>query len=560
MRSRCSDEEMSRICCIDVADVTEPRVVADWPVRGAFHMHCSQAGSATALQVWSMQDGNTAVAATCYSLEDLGLCRWSAGCGALGCGTAATEGAVTQPCGERPAEQLPEHACEPPAGTECGWKDDVACSSGGRMRQQGIEGGTLSLRAATRRAQPMEGGVGEAAPVEDPGAADAADGKQLAYLLGISDGGASPRSSAEHGARGSSPVPAGDTPARTNTSSGHGGAGAGPGVVAAPEATAAEAAASDAGSSGAGDAISWDAFRSVREQLEAMCHGDGVGAADSAAAAISPVSGGPAEPSPAAAVAGHQDGTGLNTPDSGLPARASEGGSPGAAWLPSGGMPTAVAATVRSAGRAGSDRSIGSASLCNSSLFIEAGGADAHGDAASDLLTCSQPAACRADSPPTETGLQLERWLAHAQEATAAVQRAATAEDRTAAPFSLPQLCAAVGKQQSPGGEVAPQHSSGGGVAWSIGETPQASVPSDARVCGRSPGHVEHAAPARPAEPVCMSTCGAPPADAEQRQRRPTSQALLRRLLRKKPTVRQILGKDPPQPPPGRRLPVRCVP
>ena len=132
----------------------------------------------------------------------------------------------------------------------------------------------------------------------------------------------------------------------------------------------------------------------------------------------------------------------------------------------------------------------------------------------------------------------------------------------SAEPFALSKLSAVSGARQALDDAARPQCSSStGGVAWTIVEPRATSVlASGTSVCGRSRGMVQHArcsqGAARPVADVesGSATLGVDSGGAAVKL---SSQALLRRLLRKKPTVRQILGKDPVPPPPRHTCSVR---
>ena len=555
MRSRCSDAEMSRICCIDLTAATMPRVVSDWPVRGVCHMRCGLSGAPAALSVWSLLHGAAEVAVARHDLQDLGLHSSSSDAGDLDEATGkAAEAGVSPSRSGQWASQAAAHALCSSVAAQGHGADDVSQSSCGQLRRQGSNGscaggGTLSLRAATRQAQASLGACSTPAAAEDAAADDASERLRLADLLGISDGSASPQSSAEAAVRGTNaaPLTAGREACDQGVRRAHDVSAARPDTAAVDPV--------EAGTGSPGDGLSWDAFRSVREQLEAMCSGDDD--ADDAPGSRVPLCDG----SPRATVTDHSSeraAAGVSSPGAGGPGAERWSGAadireetePRGRIVPVA-LPTAD--VVEGASDHECAPSDGSASLCNSSLFNEGISAQAQSGAAPDHGGCSPSATHLSESSLAEAALELDFWLANADEATAAVRRAASAAaDRE--PFALSQLCAVASTPRSPDLPVAPQRSSNGGVAWSIGEA----LPGTTRVYGRSPGFMDHASPAVAAAAPRPSH-GPPAADSDgvQRQRRPTSQALLRRLMRKKPTVRQILGKDPPAPPPGRRLPVR---
>jgi hypothetical protein len=123
--------------------------------------------------------------------------------------------------------------------------------------------------------------------------------------------------------------------------------------------------------------------------------------------------------------------------------------------------------------------------------------------------------------------------------------------------FSLSQLAAAQQVEQHPPDLSFPteQRESGGGIAWALEPTPNHPVSHDSeshredgsKIFGRQSGHVA-AARVHDMQHTSMHEAGQPckaKAALQPIPRKPSTAALLRRLSRKKPTVRQILNKSP---------------
>lgn len=126
-------------------------------------------------------------------------------------------------------------------------------------------------------------------------------------------------------------------------------------------------------------------------------------------------------------------------------------------------------------------------------------------------------------------------------------------------PFSLSQLAAAQhDEQHAPDiNEPTEERQSGGGIAWALQASAErpfsrssrsySSREGSSRICGRQSGHiaaasmhdVQYTPPHAGQQPRSTGTTLQPI------PRKPSTAALLRRLTRKKPTVRQILGKVP---------------
>ena len=126
-------------------------------------------------------------------------------------------------------------------------------------------------------------------------------------------------------------------------------------------------------------------------------------------------------------------------------------------------------------------------------------------------------------------------------------------------PFSLSQLAAAQHEADFPPDSNKPteERQSGGGIAWAL-EVPcerpfsrnsraQTSREGSSRVCGRKSGHIAaasiHGSPLHVSGYAGKQNCTE--TALEPIPRKPSTAALLRRLTRKKPSVRQILGKEP---------------
>lgn len=500
MRCQCSDEEMSRICSVDLADVAKPRIMADWPTGQACHIQCSAPPAEPALHMWSIAEA-AQLGVTSYGLQHLGLSRRLASDSErFGEDTAA---ASAHPTGSTADQQL----------------DAATLADGkrsGDSTHSDAHDGPLSLRAATShaRAQAPTNAVPDLQA--DTDTESGAERLELAALLGLED--------------------------EADSQAGL-----------APEQLPAQAADSAAGASAApaetGDSLRWEDLRSVREQLEALCCSGDEADADEGQQ-------GPPEP----LSSGVETGAGCpeHRPLHIAPqARLSSGDcsldqAPAAA-----GSPDDCAEPDR--GASPPQCSAASPSLCDAPAAMDSA-RPLHGGAvcAQDDASCPTPDARTSCSPAEPPGI-VDEWLANAEEATAAVKRAAEADPGHPTP-TLSELCASVRSHLPERPVMAEQRSSHGGVAWSVGEVlPPRTAGASMPAYGRSPGVADHTPAVQGAAGDGDAACKDGAVRRGRWQGPPTSQALLRRLMRKKPTVRQIMGKDPPTPPQRPRPAVRSV-